>query len=197
MIPTKILEYAQATGLDWIATGGGCDFIYRKTTTGVHMLLVDGEDSGVGPEKLLDPARVVMHNTREFNGSFCDVKFDTARRAMDFMAEAEVWMNDPEREPNTPVLSEQYPAYRIDWPELAEHKKFIKWLNSPKTRCMTWHRKGDACGDYSDCMFWKDTGKWDGSDTDMPEDVWKKLVDLVGDGACWIWLTLVGCEDLK
>lgn len=86
-----------------------------------------------------------------------------------------------------PVVVGRYLALRLNMPELAKDRAFLAWLNARKTKCWTWHTKGKPIGDYSDLVVWVETNG-EGSDSDMPEHVWNKLVAAMGgqDGLCWI-----------
>ena len=86
-----------------------------------------------------------------------------------------------------PDIAGRFLALRLNMPELAKDKAFIVWLNASKTNCWTWHTKGKPVGEYSDVVVWVDTNG-DGSDSDMPEHVWNKLVTAMNGqaGLCWI-----------
>jgi hypothetical protein len=64
---------------------------------------------------------------------------------------------------------------RIDCPAWFQREDFQKWLNGE--RVATWHRKGQAPGEYSDAFV---TYDWDeGSDwSDMPEDIWNEICSI-------------------
>lgn len=90
-------------------------------------------------------------------------------------------------------IQHTYPCLRINAPHLREHSAFTAWLNkaaigeSNGPLAATWHRTGTP-DDYSDLFAWKDAGK-EGSDSDMPEDVWNQLCELAGEpfqGVLWI-----------
>lgn len=95
-------------------------------------------------------------------------------------------------------IQNHHPCLQINAPELAKHKRFCAWLNKgsgPGTngpRTATWHRpENKKPGEFSDVFVWKDLGK-EGSDTDMPEDVWAKLCKLAGENfAGIIWITFL------
>ena len=88
------------------------------------------------------------------------------------------------------MLGSEYVCQRISWPELRKHKAFVKWMNkSAKMKCgraATWHSGGEL-DDYSDLFTWVE--RCEGSESDMPEDVWKRLIEIVGEdfvGVVWI-----------
>jgi hypothetical protein len=76
---------------------------------------------------------------------------------------------------------------QVNAPELKGHAAFVAWLNAasgndplPGPLAATWHRPWmGEIGEYSDLYITKDTGH-EGSDSDMPEDVWNAVVALVG-----------------
>ena len=88
------------------------------------------------------------------------------------------------------TLGNTYKCQRISWPELRKHKAFVKWMNKATKRkrggCATWHRGGEL-DDYSDLFTWVE--RCEGSESDMPDDVWKQLIEAVGEdfvGVVWI-----------
>ena len=97
-------------------------------------------------------------------------------------------------------ITTTYPTLRINAPELKRNKLFSRWINNASTpksdfaTLATWHRvspeKGASTpvGEYSDIFLWKDKGD-DGSNSDMPPSIWKKLCKLAGanfEGVLWI-----------
>ena len=87
---------------------------------------------------------------------------------------------------------------RINAPELKHHKKFIKWLHKRSTqspRVATWHCPSNPKipsppAEYSDIFVWADHGE--GSDTDMPEDVWQEVLQIIGkDYFGIVWITFL------
>lgn len=104
------------------------------------------------------------------------------------------------------------PCVRINAPELIANKAFTKWLHNrsighaeeseaalgfettgaSSLKIATWHSPKNptkACppGEYSDIFTVIDHGE--GSDSDMPAPVWKKIQDLVGPefhGVVWM-----------
>jgi len=103
-IPKEIWNAAEKRGLDYIATGGGFDFIWRgigqgecrgSDTNGVDLVLSLTEDVACSPDVLGEPCTVSIYvNDPEWqNGVFID--FADAKKAMDFMASAKnVWTID-------------------------------------------------------------------------------------------------------
>ena len=93
-------------------------------------------------------------------------------------------------------LTNSYACAQLNAPELKKHKKFCAWLSrasgsrpSNEPRAATWHRGGEKLGEFSDLFVWKDRNH-EGSDTDMPEDVWNTICDTVGENFCGvIWIT--------
>ena len=68
---------------------------------------------------------------------------------------------------------------RVNAPEFYKDPAFLEWLNDPETQVFTWHKKGDAPNEYSDIMVGVDTDGYDGTDSDMPEHIWLKIVEAV------------------
>lgn len=93
-------------------------------------------------------------------------------------------------------IDASYPVLVISAPELAEHKEFVRWLNAGVLEDATipvasWHRPREsgprAPDEWSDVFMWMEHRE--GSDSDMPEDVWNQICDLAGDtfaGLVWI-----------
>lgn len=96
------------------------------------------------------------------------------------------------------TLGTVYKCQRINWPELKKHEAFVKWFNESTVAlsgCATWHRPHHdgglntprKLGEYSDLFTWVE--RCEGSESDMPEDVWKQLIEAVGEdfvGVVWI-----------
>ena len=115
-IPENIWKQAKKRGLDYIATGGGCDYIwlgvgkakpdkafpfgkFRESRGsdqhGVDLVLGLTEDIAWCPESMKEPATVSIYiNDPEWqHGTFID--FKTTAAAMDFMASAtDCWKVD-------------------------------------------------------------------------------------------------------
>jgi len=97
-INKTIWEFAKCMGLDWIATGGGCDYVWKGTGMGtaensrdgerVSFVLGSTEDLASTPDALNEPSTVGIYiNDPEWlNGTF--INFPTATQAMEFMASA-------------------------------------------------------------------------------------------------------------
>lgn len=66
----------------------------------------------------------------------------------------------------------------INAPEFFEDPAFMAWLNNGESK-VTGHIKGNAVADeYSDVVVSVDPGlNGEGSDSDMPEYIWNKIVD--------------------
>lgn len=111
------------------------------------------------------------------------------------------------------TLDYQLPCIRINAPELRSHKAFIQWLHlrslgqslesdaalgfetSGETyvsRVATWHSPKNLTkpcppGEFSDIFTFIERGE--GSDSDMPASVWKKILKIVGPefhGVVWL-----------
>ena len=108
------------------------------------------------------------------------------------------------------TIENKYTCISINAPELKTHKAFVEWLHLrslatcgldeaygfvPETvasRLATWHAPSNPCrpkapGEYSDIFMWVDRGE--GSDSDMPKDVWNEIITIVGpdfSGVVWI-----------
>ena len=81
-----------------------------------------------------------------------------------------------------------YPCLKLNVPELYADKEFVKWLNSDKSTTATWHQGGKP-NEYSDVFIWYENGE--GSDSDMPEHCWDRLLDIFDDngfhsGVAWL-----------
>ena len=59
-----------------------------------------------------------------------------------------------------------------------EDSAFVEYLNDPANNIATWHLKGDAPDEYSDCFVTYDGGAGDGSHSNMPEKWWSLIMDL-------------------
>jgi len=82
-------------------------------------------------------------------------------------------------------------ALKINAPEWFEREDFMAWLNTTERRPATWHRKGDGPDEYSDIFTWYED-EYNGSDTDMPKEVWDELVRICKEERFWcgiIWIT--------
>lgn len=103
-ISKKIWEAAEKLGLDYIPTGGGCDYVWRelgkgqnrmRDGRGVDLVLASQEDFGCSPDELSEPSVVAIYvNDPEWrDGTF--VYFKTASKAMKFMAQIQdCWRNE-------------------------------------------------------------------------------------------------------
>lgn len=98
-IPKDISLFADTLELDWIATGGGHDFIIRTLPDGRQLVMGDPEDSSCNPDSLDDPAIVLIYP--EDWRDTCEatdvvVSFDTAEAAMVFMSSEDLSVFDIE-----------------------------------------------------------------------------------------------------
>jgi hypothetical protein len=59
-INIDIQNYAERIGLDTIATGGGCDYVYRKLDNGWEVIISDPYDCS-SPDTLDDPACITIY----------------------------------------------------------------------------------------------------------------------------------------
>jgi hypothetical protein len=89
-IPTEILEEAEKRGLDWMCTGGGCDYICRTVDSHGQKLnelvLSSSEDFAMNPDTLDEPATVAIYGPKDLDwteGVYMD--FPNVRVAMEFM----------------------------------------------------------------------------------------------------------------
>jgi len=62
---------------------------------------------------------------------------------------------------------------RINAPDFYRDPDFLRWLDHPDRHQATWHNKGTPPGEFSDLFFTYDQGE--GSDSDMPGNVWDFL----------------------
>lgn len=79
---------------------------------------------------------------------------------------------------------------RINAPEFYQRADFMAWLNDPQRIQATWHGKGCEPSEYSDLFFTYADG--DGSDSDMPEEVWKEICRAMNEAGvdnALIWLS--------
>lgn len=115
------------------------------------------------------------------------------------------------------IIDSRPQCIRINAPELRSNKAFTKWLHARclghapdsdaalgfetgtpnHSRVATWHSPESPTtpcppGEYSDIFTVIDAGE--GSDSDMPEAVWKKIQKLVGaDFHGIVWITFLDC----
>ena len=69
----------------------------------------------------------------------------------------------------------------LNVPEFFEDEAFMNWLNTRET-VMTWHRRGEPAGEFSDTIVFVDPGlQGEGSDTDMPTAIWNRIVQACRD----------------
>jgi len=85
----------------------------------------------------------------------------------------------------------KYPCCQINRLDLVTHVEFTKWALREiiNHRLATWHKPHlTELGVYSDMFVWKGHD-YNGSNDDMPEDVWRSLCKEVGlgfEGLIWI-----------
>ena len=72
------------------------------------------------------------------------------------------------------------PALVVDASSVFSRPDFMEWLNSPSSLTATWHARapGAAFTEYADVFVLVDTD-YEGSDSDMPEDIWRAICDAV------------------
>ena len=85
-IGKQIGEYADKLGLDCTATGGNTDFITKSLTASKEILAVLVDEFSETPDSLNDIAWVSIKLDSQWEKSL-DLKFESARKAMRFMAE--------------------------------------------------------------------------------------------------------------
>ena len=68
----------------------------------------------------------------------------------------------------------------INAPAVFARADFVAWLDGPENRTMSWRRKGEPVEEYSDVVVIVDS-HYEGTDSDMPEDVWRAICDAVYD----------------
>ena len=93
-IKKEIWKQAKQRGLDWVSTGGGCDYVWRGIGEGkggrtgeasVDLVLASSEDLACSPDELGESSTVAIYiNDPDWtNGVF--IEFPCATAAMDFM----------------------------------------------------------------------------------------------------------------
>ena len=97
------------------------------------------------------------------------------------------------------MTSEPRKALKINCPELFRDPAFRGWLNGsePTSPIATWHTPGHTPGEYSDVFMTVEVpddieGGTEGSDSDMPDHCWDRLVAhcrSVGFREGLVWLT--------
>lgn len=67
----------------------------------------------------------------------------------------------------------------VNAPNVFARPDFMAWLNDPERKVFTWHdRTLPEAHEYSDVIVLVDAA-YDGDSSDMPEDIWIPLCDLV------------------
>lgn len=71
------------------------------------------------------------------------------------------------------------PALTINAPEWFEDEAFSRWLNNEEHPLMTWHRRGEEAGEWSDVVTWVDPSLGgEGTDQgEMPDSQWNSIVE--------------------
>ena len=87
-ISKEIAEYAEKLELDWIATGGGCDFIAKENIGPHYQSQIDcwliAQEGPDGPDTLDEPS-ILSIRFGDNMDQMVDLFFATAREAMDAM----------------------------------------------------------------------------------------------------------------
>ena len=69
----------------------------------------------------------------------------------------------------------------IEAPQFFRTPEFIAWLNNGQPK-MTWHQVGSQPSEWSDVVVLVDPSlSGEGSDSDMPQDIWDKIVAICKD----------------
>lgn len=95
------------------------------------------------------------------------------------------------KEPTPPIsaadLIERQPSASIrgvslNVPEFFQDEEFLAWLNNRNTTVFTWHVQGQPVTEWSDVIVLVDSScSGEGDSSDMPEHLWKVLVDYCRD----------------
>jgi hypothetical protein len=86
-ISKPLMRSAEARGLEWIGTGGGCDYVCRSLNgdePAPIMILGTPDDAG-SPEVLDEPATVTLYLHEDWTAHYIVFRFETAADGMDFM----------------------------------------------------------------------------------------------------------------
>lgn len=71
----------------------------------------------------------------------------------------------------------RFTGITINAPQFFANPAFVAWLNSD-AHAMTWHVKGQDPSEWSDVVvFVEPSFNGEGSDSDMPEDIWNTIVE--------------------
>jgi len=66
----------------------------------------------------------------------------------------------------------------LNAPAFFDDPSFMDWLNNPDTVVMTWHRRGQPAGEWSDtCVLVDPSLNGEGADADMPAHIWNEIVE--------------------
>jgi hypothetical protein len=72
-------------------------------------------------------------------------------------------------------------ALIINAPAIFAREDFMQWLNDQQAPTFTWHKVGQAkATEYSDVVVLVDSN-YEGSDSEMPRDIWETICDAVYD----------------
>ena len=120
-IPDKLWSEAEKRGLDWISTGGGCDFIYREI--GKVELVLGCVESHECPDSLSEPCFVSIYvDDKEWSGTLVE-SFTSVTKALD-------WMKEYAYDCVTDRLSliRERPKWERDKEEEAALERCLEWL---------------------------------------------------------------------
>ena len=135
-ISTEIWNEAQRRGLDWTATGGGCDFIHR-IIGGIELVLTDTEAET--PRSLDDKSCVGIYQDDPHWSGTNVLNFDSAKEAMAFMAHFKKECNHTARKASGTAydcvadrlsLIRQRPEEERDMIEEAALVRCLEWLHA-------------------------------------------------------------------
>ena len=135
-ISTIVWNDAQRRGLDWIATGGGCDFIHR-IIDGVELVLMDGEAES--PVTLDEESCVSIYENDPHWNATNVLNFGSAKEAMAFMAHFKRECNHAASEATGTAydcvsdrlsLIQERPEGERDKEEEATLERCLEWLNA-------------------------------------------------------------------
>lgn len=66
----------------------------------------------------------------------------------------------------------------INAPEFFDDPRFIEYIEGSGAPVATWHKSGNAADEYSDvCVFVEPCMNGDGSNSDMPADIWNTIIE--------------------
>ena len=86
-INNEIWEYAKSAGLDWIATGGGCDYVFKAFPSGAQAIIAS-QICGESPETINEACDVVFYSSDEWLAeNYVLRSCRTVREAVDLLAD--------------------------------------------------------------------------------------------------------------